>query len=341
MKLLELWTSYTREEVHSIFSPDTPFTPQAGTWGLQGMVRVPDRQGDWVFFVTFGQVQGEHIFDESITEDGVLSWQSQPSQGLSSDVIKSLIGHDDRVNNIHLFLRTRRGAAYGYFGTLGYLTHDAQRENPVHFQWQVLKWPPTEQFIRNVGITLVGKKALRPVRGMEEPKRGLVLVSQPELKSKRRGTTTADFRARKTPSYALIAARNAKLGLRGEELVLENEIKTLKNADLHDLAGKVVHVSVVEGDGAGYDIRSFDLQGNVKYIEVKSTTGSAYEDFYISPNEVEFSRHRADSYFLYRVFEVDSDFRSGKVFVLRGDLSRQLRLSPTQYRAEVVAAPPR
>ena len=138
MKLLELWTSYTREEVHSIFSPDTPFTPQAGTWGLQGMVRVPDRQGDWVFFVTFGQVQGEHIFDESITEDGVLSWQSQPSQGLSSDVIKSLIGHDDRVNNIHLFLRTRRGAAYGYFGTLGYLTHDAQRENPVHFQW----WRP-------------------------------------------------------------------------------------------------------------------------------------------------------------------------------------------------------
>ncbi len=79
---LKLWNSYTREQVHSIFSPDTVFTPQAGTWGLQGMVRIPDRVGDWVFFVTFGQQQGEHLFDESITEDGVLSWQSQPRLGL-------------------------------------------------------------------------------------------------------------------------------------------------------------------------------------------------------------------------------------------------------------------
>ena len=336
MKLLELWTAYTREEVHSIFSPDTPFTPQAGTWGLQGMVRVPERPGDWVFFVTFGQVQGEHTFDESITDDGVLSWQSQPNQGLNSDVIKSLVRHDDRLNNIHLFLRTRKGAAYGYFGTLGYLVHDAEREHPVHYQWQILNWPPSEQFIRNLGLKLIGRKALRTVPEIAEPRRGIVFVDPPEQKNKRRGTTTADFKARKTPSYTLIAARNAKLGLRGEELVIENEIKTLRDSNRRDLAEKVVHVSVVEGDGAGYDIRSFDIEGNIKYIEVKSTTGSAHDDFFISPNEVEFSRYQPHNYFLYRVFEIDPEFRSGKVFVLRGDLSRQLRLNPTQYRAEVV-----
>ena len=60
MRVLKLWDDYTREEVHGIFSPNTRFTPQAGTWGLQGIVRVPARQGDWVFFVTFGQEQGDH-----------------------------------------------------------------------------------------------------------------------------------------------------------------------------------------------------------------------------------------------------------------------------------------
>lgn len=78
IKPLHLWHDYTREEVHGIFSPNTKFTPQAGTWGLQGIVRVSARPGDWVFFVTFGKEQGEHVFDESITTDGVLSWQSQP-----------------------------------------------------------------------------------------------------------------------------------------------------------------------------------------------------------------------------------------------------------------------
>ena len=49
MRALELWSEYSREEVHSIFSPDTDFVPQAGTLGIQGMVRVPDRANDWFF----------------------------------------------------------------------------------------------------------------------------------------------------------------------------------------------------------------------------------------------------------------------------------------------------
>ncbi len=55
MRELRLWEAYDRREVHDIFSPNTTFVPQAGTWGLQGIVRVPDHLGDYVFFVTFGQ----------------------------------------------------------------------------------------------------------------------------------------------------------------------------------------------------------------------------------------------------------------------------------------------
>jgi len=67
MKTLRLWDFYSRRDVHDIFSPETNFTPQRGTWGLHGIVKVPGRDGDFVFLVTFGKTQGEHQFDESIT----------------------------------------------------------------------------------------------------------------------------------------------------------------------------------------------------------------------------------------------------------------------------------
>ena len=82
MQNLELNLLYSRKDIHGIFSPQTKFTPQAGTWGLHGIIKIPHREKDYVFIVTYGQSQGEHNFDEGITSDGVLSWQSQPRQDL-------------------------------------------------------------------------------------------------------------------------------------------------------------------------------------------------------------------------------------------------------------------
>src|SRR6266545_5845257 len=107
MRILVLWQTYTREEVHDVFSPHSTFTAQAGSWGLHGIVRLAERLNSFVFFVTFGQVQGEHVFDESITKDGVLTWQSQPHQRLNTPAVRTLIEHDDQSGSIHLFLRAR------------------------------------------------------------------------------------------------------------------------------------------------------------------------------------------------------------------------------------------
>jgi hypothetical protein len=43
MAELLLYSDYTRQQVHDIFASHTPFTPQAGTWGLQGIVAIPKR----------------------------------------------------------------------------------------------------------------------------------------------------------------------------------------------------------------------------------------------------------------------------------------------------------
>ena len=116
MRVLELSALYTREEVHQIFSPGTAFTSQTGTWGLQGVVPIPDRRGDYVFFVTYGQSQAEHDFDESISDEGVLTWQSQPQMGLNDRRVLEWISHDELRNTIHLFLRKQKRSPYEYMG---------------------------------------------------------------------------------------------------------------------------------------------------------------------------------------------------------------------------------
>lgn len=127
MRGLILYEDYTREEVHDIFDPDSKFTPQAGTWGLQGIIQIRERNRDYVFFVTFGQRQAEHEFDEGISPTGVLRWQSQPKQRLADTTIGNLISHDEDKHSIYLFLRTARGLPYTYLGRLKYLTHDRVR----------------------------------------------------------------------------------------------------------------------------------------------------------------------------------------------------------------------
>jgi len=68
MVKLVLNSEYTRENIHSVFSPYTKYIPQRGTWGLHGIVSIPDRKDDFVFIVTYGQKQGAHTFDEGITD---------------------------------------------------------------------------------------------------------------------------------------------------------------------------------------------------------------------------------------------------------------------------------
>lgn len=94
IKPLRLFDQYSREEVYKIFDGVTPFTIGAGNWGLHRLVKIPKSEQDFVFFVTFGQKQLGHDFDESITEDGILTWQSQPKQTLNNKVIKQLISHN-------------------------------------------------------------------------------------------------------------------------------------------------------------------------------------------------------------------------------------------------------
>ena len=94
MKKLVRYERYTRKDIHDIFSPDTKFIAGAETWGLQGIIRVPRTQHDYIFLITYGKKESGHEFDENIDENGILTWQSQPSQTLNESRILDFINHN-------------------------------------------------------------------------------------------------------------------------------------------------------------------------------------------------------------------------------------------------------
>ena len=86
--------------------------------------------------------------------------------------------------------------------------------------------------------------------------------------------------------------RNRKLGRDGEELVFQFEQERLKGLDRSDLAKKIRWISEEDGDGAGYDILSFDERGKERFLEVKTTVGSDTTPFYVTRNELSLSSER-------------------------------------------------
>lgn len=123
-------------------------------------------------------------------------------------------------------------------------------------------------------------------------------------------------------------ARNASLGKAGEEFVVEYERRRLHEAGKKRLAENVDHVAVSKGDGLGYDVLSFDISGRELFIEVKTTAFGKDTPFFISKNEVEFSKAFPSDFHLYRLFEFR---KSPRMFDLKGPVDRNCHLDPLSF----------
>ena len=80
-----------------------------------------------------------------------------------------------------------------------------------------------------------------------------------------------------------------------------------------------------DDDSAGYDILSYDLKTKTtKYIEVKSTSGGKNTPFYISENELNFSKRKSDKYYIYRIYGLkNKDNSLIGFYIINGDLETQ------------------
>ncbi len=124
--------------------------------------------------------------------------------------------------------------------------------------------------------------------------------------------------------------RNRALGRAGEERILAHEHATLCAAGRTDLAAQIRWVSNLDGDGAGYDIRSFDTDGSARLIEVKTTNGWERTPFHITRNELAVADTNRDKWRLMRLWNFA---REPKAFELHPPLNAHVSLMATSFQA--------
>ncbi len=128
-------------------------------------------------------------------------------------------------------------------------------------------------------------------------------------------------------------AVNRRLGVLGEQFVLDLEKYRLLKAGRDDLAQKVLWASREIGDGLGFDIISFDeTDDSERMLEVKATGQSKFSRFYVTSNEVRCSEDIPQQYQLFRVFDFA---RSPRLYILHGSLREHCQLEPVLYRASL------
>jgi hypothetical protein len=92
-----------------------------------------------------------------------------------------------------------------------------------------------------------------------------------------------------------------EVGDGGEHFVYRHERRRLHNAGKSNLADKIDWVSQ-KAVGKGYDIKSFEIDGRPRFIEVKATIGKS-ATFFMSNNEWAVATRLRSSYWIYRVVQ--------------------------------------
>lgn len=100
--------------------------------------------------------------------------------------------------------------------------------------------------------------------------------------------------------------KDTEIGLMGELYVYQEEYNKLKEFEKSGLIESVEDVlfwvSKID-DSAGYDIKSYDpIAKKTIFIEVKTTSSSANTPFYITENELRFSKNNSKNYTDFLIF---------------------------------------
>lgn len=202
-----------------------------------------------------------------------------------------------------------------------------QRRN---FQRQALFEEVTRQVAARPQLDDAARKAVElPAEAPLIERFDAVRVEPPPLQLKVQDATYRPS-ALSQRDYLAREARNQSLGLAGEEFVVQYERWRLIQRGHARLADRIEHTSRIRGDGAGYDVLSFEENGRERFIEVKTTAYAKETPFFISDGELSFANSHELEFRLYRVFEFR---RAPRLFELRGRPDNHCRLDPTTYRA--------
>lgn len=167
-------------------------------------------------------------------------------------------------------------------------------------------------------------------QGVDEGKITLLEIDRPEGLKKPKVKKRV-IHGRKI-DYLMKAKKDAETGMLAEILVVEHEKEYLINNGRDDLAKKVRWVAK-EADGFGYDVLSYTLDGQEKFIEVKATMLDANQSFDVSANEVQTSKIYKENYWIYRVIHMGSN--PPQYFKVNGSIEDEFELEPSVYKARI------
>lgn len=110
---------------------------------------------------------------------------------------------------------------------------------------------------------------------------------------------------------------------------MEHVRDTLTAAGREDLAQQIRWVSDEDGDGTGYDIASFNTDGQQQLIEVKTTNRWDRTPFHISRHELAVADDRRDERCFFRIWNFAG---TPKAFELRPPLDALHPLTATNFQ---------
>jgi hypothetical protein len=134
------------------------------------------------------------------------------------------------------------------------------------------------------------------------------------------------------------SAESRKVGDAGELAVMLHEAQKLLKLGHDALVPKIVH-HAAKGEFPGWDITSYDVEGNPIYIEVKASISKVISTIDITANEWAAAQHALyrDRYHLYLVTEALTKtprieiLRAPHAYVSRGELT----LDPSAYQLDL------
>lgn len=149
------------------------------------------------------------------------------------------------------------------------------------------------------------------------------------------------FKDNKKINYVQQTKQNMSIGERGEYAVWLAERERIMNEYNFDETNALEKMRWVSksSDSWGYDILSVsDNKGTLRYIEVKATKRQCGDmDFYFTENERQFAEDERykDNYYLYIVYEVDTN--NPKICILKNPFigSKKLTLNPIKYKVQL------
>ena len=309
-------SKYTRYEIYKTVTDKDDRPPF--DFAQTGYGRVGD---DLFIFMNVGIPgrTGEDYFNHYDEKTESISWCAKRDTHSGQPLMKKIINGEI---NLYFFARwEREGSHFIYLGIGhvisyqdGRMVADKDGNDAICMEYLLTCQPITEDI---------------PI---QEVKIGKLTLKGDKPKPKKINPIKRKFRAIKGKNYILTEIKNTKTGEIGEQLVLDWERNRLTSYGLSNYANAIIHTSKVEGDGTGYDIKSFNEDGSIRYIEVKTTTLGINSEFYMTPNEMEFSDKYEDSFYIYRVYDLVLEPVTASLHIISGNILNCYDAEPTEFK---------